>query len=506
MKITGMFSVFLILISHTVFAQESMNIETLKAKLKSNNSTWTARDNWMSHLSKTQLQRHLGLREKLAPEIEFQSRRTPKKIKGLPKSIDWRNKDGQNWVSPLLNQANCGSCVAFASIGVMESQMRIASGVSSYNISLSPQNLFACGGGSCEQGWMPEDAARFLQTQGVVDESCAPYESGATGQDVACTATCSDASRRTYRISNYTTPTSSFKNLAAIKQALLKGPLVTTLDVYLDFIAYGGGVYKHVSGDALGGHAVSIVGYNDADQAFIIRNSWGPEWGENGYGRVAYSDISGIGAETWAFEIPAAAGTVSVQSPHDYTYATGTLDVKALSTFAKTDSVQYTIYDEKLKAVLTKSCSANCDNKVDVSGLPDGHYEIEATAMDKVGKDLGHSARQSFVVANVQPQLSISFEGLNGTDLKAKLTDRIEFAINAKSSTVPMSNIEFHYKSANGIDKVKSASIVLSQMTMGWRTNLVPNDAYEIWMVGHVKTNAYDVSTESPHVTVQTQN
>ena len=69
--------------------------------------------------------------------------------------LDWRNKDGVNWISPILNQGNCGSCVAFAAVGVLESQVNITSGIPGLNPSFSTQALFACGGGGCESGWEP---------------------------------------------------------------------------------------------------------------------------------------------------------------------------------------------------------------------------------------------------------------------------------------------------------------------------------------------------------------
>ena len=73
----------------------------------------------------------------------------------------------------------------------------------------------------------------------------------------------------------------------------MKGPLVTTMTVYEDFFDHKSGVYKHTTGKLAGGHAVSIVGYDDKDQAWIIRNSWGPDYGDNGYVKIAYDDDSG---------------------------------------------------------------------------------------------------------------------------------------------------------------------------------------------------------------------
>lgn len=484
----------------------SINVSTLNAQLKAQNAGWVARETYLSHMTAQDVKTRFGLREELSPEVEF-VRNHPRSFAGnLPPKLDWRNKDGQNWVSPLLNQANCGSCVAFASVGTMETQMRIASGNPNYNISLSTENLFMCGGASCDTGWMPTDAAEHLQNVGVVDEACSPYVSGATGKDIACSATkCQDADKRTYKISGYTQPTSYFKDVEAVKQALQKGPLVTTIMVYEDFMSYGSGIYKHTTGKFLGGHAISIVGYDDADQAFIIRNSWGPEWGENGFGRVSYTDRSGVGSQTWLFKIPPPQGYVTIQSPRDYTYAANKLDLKAVSTLAGTDSLSITVFDKDGKAVINQSCAATCDQAMDINALAAGRYEIITSAMNARGQVIGTSPHQQFYVANQRPNISISFTG-KGIDLKSPLKDRIEFALKTSTTSVPLSGVEFHYKNAAGKETVKTINVVLDDMSMGWRTNLVPNGVYEIWLVGHVKTNAYDVVAETPHMTVTTQN
>ncbi len=489
---------------HSLATAAQINILSLNQQLKAQNAGWVAKETSLSHLTKTEVQSRFGLSEKLTPEIEFVNQ-SPKPMTVLPALLDWRNKDGTNYVSPLLNQANCGSCVAFASIGVMETQMRIASGLSNFNISLSPQNLFACGGGACERGWMPDEAADFLKTHGVVDEACQPYMSGATGEDVACSATCKDASTRTYRIAGYSQPTSYFKDVEKVKLALQSGPLVTTLSVYEDFMSYSSGVYKHVAGKWLGGHAISIVGYDDATQSFIIRNSWGPEWGEGGFAHVSYKDLSGVGSQTWSFQIPSANGSVFIASPRDYDYVTNSMSLKSQSTVAGTDSLSVTIIDANEKPVLNVTCSANCEKAVDVSALPDGRYEILSMAMDSTGHMLAQSPTQGFIVANRQPQISLAFSG-KGVDLKSMLKDRVEFSIDTTSTSVPLSSIEFHTLNAAGVETVKRANVVISNMSMGWRTNLVPNGHYDIWMVGHVKTNQFDIVTSTPHLSVETKN
>lgn len=68
------------------------------------------------------------------------------------------------------------------------------------------------------------------------------------------------------------------------------GPMVACMAVYRDFFSYTGGVYRHTSGDLAGYHAVCAVGYSEADQAWICKNSWGPGWGEGGWFRIGYGE------------------------------------------------------------------------------------------------------------------------------------------------------------------------------------------------------------------------
>ena len=69
-----------------------------------------------------------------------------------------------------------------------------------------------------------------------------------------------------------------------------RGPVGSVLHVYDDFYAYTNGVYRHVTGASAGYHCVEVIGYSDAEQCWIIKNSWGPGWGEQGFGRIGYGE------------------------------------------------------------------------------------------------------------------------------------------------------------------------------------------------------------------------
>jgi hypothetical protein len=82
-----------------------------------------------------------------------------------------------------------------------------------------------------------------------------------------------------------------------------RGPLSSCFNVYNDFFAYAGGVYHHVTGGPVGGHCISVVGYDEAAQCWICKNSWGTGWGEGGFFRISYNDLKWNGhILMWAVE------------------------------------------------------------------------------------------------------------------------------------------------------------------------------------------------------------
>lgn len=385
---------------------KGLNIQQINQNIQKSGATWFAGKNHLTDKSMDELRRSMGLRLEGAEDIQFDSPESTLEIKSdLPPVLDWRNKDGKNWVSPIKDQANCGSCVAFASIGVLETQYKISSLFPDFNIKLSPQYLFACGGGACELGWLPSSAASFLKKWGAPDESCMPYNSGATGKDVACRESCNDVKDRRVKLADFETPTRGFKNIQAVKKALQHGPLVTAMKVHKDFVAYAGGIYKSTSKDTLGGHAISIVGYDDNKQAFIIRNSWGEEWGEKGFAYVSYDDNSGVGNLTWMYHIAPLMGAVSIQSPDSYTYFSETATLDAVSTYPTTDSIAVTVYDQQNQAVAHVNCPGKkCYQDISISGLKDGRYEVQAISLNNRGESIGSSIRHLFYVANQTPK------------------------------------------------------------------------------------------------------
>jgi len=204
-----------------------------------------------------------------------------------PTSLDWRNKDGEDWTTPVKDQgSSCSSCWAFSATGVVESRINIALNNSTYDIDLSEQDLISCSNaGNCSGGY-ESDALNYMKTTGIVKESCFPY----SGTDESCSNKCDNWENELVKVLDYHLISSS---VSSIKQAINDyGPITAYMDVYSDFFNYTGGIYYHTTLNYEALHAINIVGYNDTGEYWICKNSWGTDWGESGFFRVDYNETS----------------------------------------------------------------------------------------------------------------------------------------------------------------------------------------------------------------------
>lgn len=484
---------------------ERLSLKQVQEAIKKSGAQWQAGDKWTKDLPHGQIERMLGVPQEELDDLQ-NSFVVPETAPATPEVVDWRLRDGVNWVSPMLNQGNCGSCVAFATVATLETQINVSSGLPWLNPTFSTQALFSCGGASCDFGWQPELASRFLQKTGVPDEACAPYTMGATGQDVSCKSICSDASQRAFKIDSYVLPTKSTKNIDAVRAALKHGPLVTTLLVYDDFALYTGGIYKHVVGAALGGHAVSIVGYNDNERTWIIRNSWGKDWGESGFGRISWDDISGVGNTTWQYNLAQKDGYVTFANIRGRDFISGKAPIQVKSTFPGTQKIEVTGLSADGLTTLGFSCEGVdfCQKEIDTALFRDGSYDVVATVTYNGKKAV--SQHQQFYVSNqVSSRMSVNYTGKD-VDLSLPLNGRVEFKIQSESGAVPFSELRFRVLKAGKEVYSKVASIALPQMTFGWRTASVPNGEYEIQFQGILPVAGKQVVVESLKTTVKVQN
>ena len=204
--------------------------------------------------------------------------------------FSWTDFNGACWVTPVRNQGSCGSCFTFGAIAAAESMYRIVRNQPDFALDLSEQEIISCGlSDSCSTGGTAEQVGYYLKADGVVDESCFPYTSGIAGDEGQCTDSCDDGLARRYWITDWHMSTVPLR-ADALKEALLAGPIIANMQIYDDFYGYTGGVYQRSSDVKSGWHIVLLVGWDDSDESWLAKNSWGQDWGMGGYVKLHYDE------------------------------------------------------------------------------------------------------------------------------------------------------------------------------------------------------------------------
>jgi hypothetical protein len=238
----------------------------------------------------------------------------------LPAQFDWRDRDGKNFTTPVKNKdspQHCSCCWAFAVVGAMESMWKIQTQSPSLTPDLAEQQLLSCSKLGCKWAPLPTVLDFIQKNQGLGEEAAFPYQASA---DLSCSQVAQGWQQKAFQIESWIKVT---PDTESIKKQLLSGPVVAGMNVYDDFMSYAGGVYEHSWGAKLGGHFVLLVGWNDADGAWISKNSWGDGWGEDSYGRtgqkgwarIKYQTAEIQQAEAFALKLDLPAQTPPSSSP-----------------------------------------------------------------------------------------------------------------------------------------------------------------------------------------------
>ncbi|RLF63630.1 MAG: hypothetical protein DRN31_02020 [Thermoplasmata archaeon] len=212
----------------------------------------------------------------------------------LPPRWDWRHATYHNvtgdWTTPVKSQGSCGSCWDFAAMGALEAIINIRTNNPRMDVDLSEQYLLSCppSSGGCS-GWNAYWAYGYLFTHGgAITEECFPYEAN---DRIPCYDKCPNWRDNLFPIIKYGAMRNRDRD--EIKSMVFNfGPVVAEMAVYSDFGSYTGGIYEHPGDEPTSdiNHQVVIVGYDDDQECWIVKNSWGSNWGENGFFRIAYGD------------------------------------------------------------------------------------------------------------------------------------------------------------------------------------------------------------------------
>ncbi|MGD2248803.1 MAG: C1 family peptidase [Candidatus Methanofastidiosia archaeon] len=266
----------------------SMSVNEIREMINQNRLNYRVGETWVSRLPPDEMIKLLGYRPPLMDLSHLSVPGSSLVSQELPLRLDYRDR---GIVTPPKDQAACGSCWCFAGIGATESKI-LDEGGPEYD--LSEENVLSCNffGAGCDGG---DDfiVANNLIKYGASLESCAPYDAT---DGTPCNETCDIMRKlRGWHIIGTNLDSEDPSKIETVKQALSKyGPLFVSMDASAPgFSAYTGGVFEYWGSTSVN-HAVLLIGWDDSlvhsrgTGAWIVKNNWGPSWGESGYFNIAY--------------------------------------------------------------------------------------------------------------------------------------------------------------------------------------------------------------------------
>lgn len=202
----------------------------------------------------------------------------------VPDSVDWTAKGA---VTPIKNQAQCGSCWSFSTTGALEGASVIAGRPL---VSLSEQNILDCdkGGNKCQGGSM-DQAFGWVAQNGILSEDDDSYKCADQSSSECTSSTCPTGGKQVLQPGDVTGHTDVDQTEGALEAAVAQQPVSVAIEAdQAVFQHYTGGV---LTDDACGeslDHGVLVVGYGtDGGQKYWkVKNSWGTDHGEEGYWRI----------------------------------------------------------------------------------------------------------------------------------------------------------------------------------------------------------------------------
>lgn len=229
----------------------------------------------------------------------------------MPSNFNWCDVDGRSFCTPSWNQhipTYCGSCWIHGTLSMVQDRIKIAlhDHPSSSDVMLARQTILNCGehrgfGTGCDGG-EAEDVLEFMYQFGLGDETCNPYVAKPNNE---CTpdgmGECMNCMMFTGDDDGHCWPVQSFTKYkvkgygqvsgeaAMMTEIFHRGPVTcgfTAIDIFN--FGYEGGIYRDLTNASDADHDVEVVGWGEEEgqKYWIVRNSWGSYWGEQGFFRL----------------------------------------------------------------------------------------------------------------------------------------------------------------------------------------------------------------------------
>lgn len=190
-----------------------------------------------------------------------------------------------------MNQGYCSSGYAIAAASILSDRLCMAS---KKRVAISPQYIIGCDNvtnENCTKGYLHQ-SFKYYQDTKLLTEECMPYT---LGKSLECNLKC----QKSVEGGDKFTGICGLDGQEMIKREIVKnGPVGAAVQIHDDFLTYKSGIYDpdHYVYTYAGSHIVKIIGWGEENNIkyWIIENSWGEDWGEDGYARILMDSDLGI--------------------------------------------------------------------------------------------------------------------------------------------------------------------------------------------------------------------